>query len=89
MKLNTTRVWLGGIAGGVVWNAWGFLIQMRQGPLYEAMQKKGLFLQEPRYPFFVAHWIALVFVMSILIAYLYAWSRATAGADRRRLSKSG
>jgi formate/nitrite transporter FocA (FNT family) len=30
MKLNTTRVWLGGIAGGVVWNAWGYFIQTRQ-----------------------------------------------------------
>src|SRR5260370_27956985 len=26
MKLNTARVWLGGIAGGVVWIAWGFFV---------------------------------------------------------------
>ena len=31
MKLNKTRVWLGGIAGGVVWIAWGFFIGMRRG----------------------------------------------------------
>ena len=80
MKLNTARVWLGGIAGGVVWNAWSFFIQTRLSSFYEAVQKQGLFLKEPRYPFFVAQWIVLVFVMSILIAYLYAWSRATAGA---------
>jgi hypothetical protein len=89
MKLNTTRVWLGGIAGGVVWNAWGFFIQMRQGPFYEAMQKQGLFLKEPRYPFFVGQWILLVFVMSILLAYLYAWSRATAGAGPKTALKIG
>ena len=39
MKLNKTRVWLGGLAGGVVWTAWGFLVGMRLAPLYEAMQK--------------------------------------------------
>jgi hypothetical protein len=45
-------VWLGGIAGGVVWTAWGFFVGLRQAPLYEAMQKQGLFLKEPRYPLF-------------------------------------
>ncbi|MGA2201296.1 MAG: hypothetical protein ABSG40_04970 [Terriglobales bacterium] len=89
MKLNTTRVWLGGIAGGVVWNAWGFFIQMRQRPFYEAAQKQGLFLKEPRYPFFVGEWILLVFVLSILLAYLYAWSRATAGAGLKTALKIG
>jgi hypothetical protein len=89
MKLNTTRVWLGGIAGGVVWNAWSFFVGMRLGPFYEAMQKQGLFLKESRYPFFAAHWIVLVFVMSILIAYLYAWSRATAGPGPKTAVKIG
>ena len=46
MRVNAARVWLGGIAGGIVWNAWSFFIGMRQGPLYEAMQKQGLFLEE-------------------------------------------
>ena len=78
MKLNQARIWLGGIAGGVVWNAWSFFINTRQAPLYTAMQKAGLFLKQSRYPFFVGQWIILLFVMSILMAYLYAWSRATA-----------
>jgi len=89
MKLNTTRVWLGGIAGGVVWNAWGFFIQTRLRPFYEAVQKQGLLLKEPRYPFFVGQWILLVFIMSILLAYLYAWSRATAGAGPKTALKIG
>ena len=89
MKLNTTRVWLGGIAGGVVWNAWSFFIQTRPGPFYEGVQKQGLFLKEPRYPFFVGQWVLLVFVMSILLAYLYAWSRATAGAGLKTALKIG
>ncbi|MGA2967344.1 MAG: hypothetical protein ABSD64_14125 [Terriglobales bacterium] len=89
MKLNTTRVWLGGIAGGVLWNAWSFFIAMRQGPFYAAMQKQGLFLKESRYPFFVGQWILLIFVLSILLAYLYAWSRATAGSGPKTALKIG
>jgi len=46
MKLNTTRIWLGGIVGGVAWIAWGFLIGMRLAPFYAAMQSRGLFLKE-------------------------------------------
>jgi hypothetical protein len=89
MKLNTARVWLGGIAGGVVWNAWGFFIQTRQAPFYEAARNHGFFLREPRYPFFIGQWILLVFVLSILTSYLYAWSRATAGAGPKTALKIG
>ena len=89
MKLNQARIWLGGIAGGVVWSAWSFFIGMRQAPLYDAMQKQGLFLKVPRYPFFTGQWIVLTFVMSILLAYLYAWSRATAGAGPKTALKIG
>jgi hypothetical protein len=82
-------VWLGGIAGGVVWNAWSFFLNKRQASLYEAMEKQGLFLKEPRYPFFVGQWIFLIFVLSILLAYLYAWCRATAGAGPKTAVKIG
>jgi hypothetical protein len=80
MKLNTARVWLGGVAGGVVWTVWGFLIGMKMNPLYVAAQERGLFLKQSRYSFFVGEWILIIFVMSILLAYLYVWSRATLGA---------
>ena len=89
MKLNTTRIWLGGIVGGVAWIAWGFLIGMRLAPFYAAMQSRGLFLKESRYPFFAGQWILLIFIMSILIAYLYAWARATAGPGFRTALKVG
>ena len=89
MRVNTARVWMGGIAGGIVWNAWSFFMNTRLGPFYEAMQKQGLFLKEARYPFFVGQWILLIFVMSILVAYLYAWSRATAGAGPKTALKIG
>jgi len=89
MKLNRGRVWLGGIAGGVVWTVLSFLIGLKMNPFYVAMQNTGIFLKEPRYPFFVGQWIILLFVMSILLAHLYAWSRATAGPGPRTALKIG
>ena len=89
MKLNTARVWLGGVAGGVVWTLWGFLIGLKMNPLYLAAQERGLFLKQPRYSFFVGDWILIIFVMSILLAYLYAWSRATLGAGPWTAAKIG
>lgn len=89
MRLNHARVWLGGIVGGVVWSAWSFFIGMKQGPFYEAMQKQGLFLKQPRYPLFTVQWIVLLFVMSIILAYLYAWSRNTAGPGPKTAVKIG
>jgi len=53
------------------------------------MQQKGLFLAQPRYHLFAVEWIALLFVMSILLAHLYAWSRATAGPGPRTALKIG
>ena len=81
--------WLGGIVGGVVWTAWGFFVGLQPAPLYEAMQKQGLFLKEPRYPLFTPIWIVLIFVMSILIAQLYAWARASAGPGPKTALKIG
>jgi hypothetical protein len=89
MKLNKIRVLLGGIAGGVVWTAWGLFVGIRQAPLYAAMQQKGLFLKEPRYSLFTPIWIVLIFVMSILIAYLYACARGTAGPGLKTAVKVG
>jgi len=89
MKLNTGRIWLGGVVGGVAWNVWSTIIGMRMGPFYEAMQKQGYFLKESRYPLFVGQWIALIFVLSILVAHVYAWSRATIGPGLRTAIKVG
>ncbi len=54
MNLNRSRVWLGGLAGGVVWLIWSFLVGhfIIGDARYVAAQNAGLFLKEPRYPFF-------------------------------------
>ena len=81
MQLNRGRIWLGGIAGWVVWFVWSFLVgQFVIGQArYTEVVNAGLFLKEPRYPFFVGQWIFILLVLSIILAHLYAWSRATLG----------
>jgi len=80
MQLNKGRVWLGGLAGGVVWTLWSFLIGLFiTGARYTAAQNAGLFLKTPRYPLFPLQWIILLFVLAIIVAHLYAWTRQTLG----------
>jgi len=91
MNLNRSRIWLGGFAGGVVWLIWSFV----PGRLiigdarYVAAQNAGLFLKESRYPFFVGQWIVIVFVLAIIVAHLYAWTRHTLGAGPATALKIG
>jgi hypothetical protein len=81
MSLNKGRIWLGGLAGGVVWVLWSFVVGkfLITDARYAATTASGLFLKEPRYPFFVGQWLAILFILAIILAHIYAWSRATLG----------
>ncbi len=80
MSLNRSRIWLGGLAAGVVWNAWSFFVyRFITGARYVVAQDAGLFLKTPRYPYFVAQWTVLVFILAIAVAHLYAWARQGLG----------
>ncbi|HUJ94920.1 MAG TPA: hypothetical protein VLW84_06635 [Terriglobales bacterium] len=91
MSINRGRVFLGGVVGGVVWVIWSYA----SGSLiignarYAAVQSAGLFLKTPRYPFFLGQWIVILFVMAIIMAHLYAWSRQTLGAGPGTAVKIG
>ena len=89
MGVNKGRVWLGGIAGGVVWSAWSFFIQTRLAPYYTGATNAGLFLKQPRYSLFVGEWILMTFVLAILLAHLYVWARPTLGAGWMSAFKVG
>jgi hypothetical protein len=91
MALNTKRIWIGGIAGGVVWNIWGFLMGwlVTGFDRYAAAQKQKLFLSASRYPAFNAQWMVLMFILGIGMAHLYAWSRATLGPGPKAAIKVG
>jgi len=81
MGVNRSRVFLGGLAGGVVWFVWSFLVgQFVIGNArYLAAQNAGLFLKESRYPFFIGQWFVILLVISIILAHLYAWTRNALG----------
>ncbi len=78
--INMRRVALGTIVGGVVWTAWSFLINgWILASRYAAAEQAGQLLKQPRYPFFLGYWIITLFLLSYVIAWLYASSRATQG----------
>ena len=81
MHLNRGRIWLGGLAGGVVWTIWSFIVGhfVITDARYLAAQNAGYFLKTPRYSFFVGQWIILLFILAIGVAHLYAWARQTLG----------
>lgn len=91
MGVNRGRVWLGGLAGGVVWVIWSFVVGFLiiGMPRYQEMQNTGMFLKEPRYPAFQAQWIVMLFILAIIVAHLYAWTRATLGAGPKTALKVG
>jgi hypothetical protein len=91
MTMNRGRVWLGGLAGGVVWIIWSFIVGkfVITDARYAAAQNAGLFLKTPRYPFFVGLWLLLLLVLAIAVAHLYAWSRAGLGAGPGTALKIG
>lgn len=91
MGVNRGRILLGGLAGGVVWNIWSIadqflIIGMAR---YQAAQNTGQFLKEPRYPAFQVQWIVVLFILAIILAHLYAWTRQTLGAGPGTAIKVG
>jgi hypothetical protein len=91
MSMNRSRIWLSGLAGGVVWNLWSFFVNRYAigDARYLAAQNAGLLLKTPRYPFFVGEWIALLFILAIAVAHLYAWARPGLGAGPGTALKIG
>jgi hypothetical protein len=79
--VNTRRVALGTIVGGVVWTIWSTVVNMViLGPRYAIAQEAGRLLKQPRYPFFIGYWIITLFLLAYVVAWLYASVRATRGA---------
>jgi hypothetical protein len=79
--VNTRRVALGAVVGFVVWALWSTLINLVVlMPRFEAATKSGQMLAEPRYKLFVLYWFIALFIISYILAWLYASVRATRGA---------
>jgi hypothetical protein len=79
--VNTRRVVLGALAGGVVWCIWSTIVNMViLAPRYAIEQGLGKMLKQPRYPLFVADWFVTIFLLAYVVAWLYSSVRATCGA---------
>lgn len=81
MAINSRRVWLGGLGGGLAWWAWSALTNFGVlRPRYAEVQAAGVLLKDPRYPFFVPVWFLMLMVLALACAWLIAGVRATRGA---------
>ena len=88
--VNTKRVLLGALLGSIVWFVWSGIINFSVlAPRYAAGQEAGLFLKEPRYPFFVGQWFVLLFLLSWIGACIYSGVRATYGPGPKTALKVG
>lgn len=88
--INQRRVWLGAGAAWVVWVVWSMLINVVLiGDRYAQAQQAKLLLDPPRYPFFYGQWIVVLFLLSAILAWLYASVRATQGPGPQTALKVG
>lgn len=87
---NSKRMWIGGLAGGVVWIVWATILNfVFLMPQYTAAQAGGQMLKDPRYPFFMVVWLAQFLGFGVLLAYLYAAVRPRWGAGPGTALKVG
>lgn len=90
VAINRKRVFLGGLAGGLVWFFWSSIVNaVILGTRYQELAGSGLLLQEQRYPFFVGVWALTLVVLSLIMAWMYAAARAVLGAGPGTALKLG
>ena len=78
--INKSRFWLAVLAGGAVWAVCSFLLgKVAIEAQYTAATAAGQFLKTPRYPLFVAEWIALLFLLTYVVAWFYVSLQGTLG----------
>ncbi|MBI2837044.1 MAG: hypothetical protein HYX75_01915 [Acidobacteria bacterium] len=88
--INTGRLWLGAVAGAVVWILWSGVVNFAVlAPRYQVAQDAGMLLKAPRYNFFVGLWFLVLFLLTLVGAWLYAGVRATYGAGPKTALKVG
>jgi hypothetical protein len=79
--VNTRRVALGALAGGLVWCIWSTIVNLViLKAWYGVAQASGTMLKQPRYPLFPVYWYITIFLLAYVVAWLYSSVRATRGA---------
>jgi hypothetical protein len=90
LATNKTRIWLGGLAGGIVWVIWSLIVQFAYlAHRYASAQASGQLLRQSRYPFFLGQWIITLLLLGIVMAHLYAWARPSLGPGPKTALKIG
>jgi hypothetical protein len=80
VAVNTRRVVLGALAGGVVWGIWSTIVNLvLLRPRYQVAQASGAMLTQPRFPLFILYWFITLFLLAYVVAWLYSSVRATRG----------
>lgn len=88
--VNVRRVWLGTLAGGVVWSVWSTIINgVILEPKYASAQRAGQMLAHPRYPLFIAYWILTLFVATYILTWAYVGVRNTFGPGPKTALRVG
>ena len=90
VPINRKRVFIGGLAGGLVWFLWSSLVNaVILGARYQELAGSGLLLEEQRYSFFVGAWALTLMLLSLVLAWVYAATRAVLGAGPGTALKLG
>ncbi len=90
VPINRKRVFVGGLAGGLVWFVWSSLVNaVILGTRYQELAGSGLLLEEQRYSFFVGAWALTLMLLSLVLAWVYAAARVALGAGPGTALKLG
>lgn len=88
--VNTRRVALGTIVGGVVWSIWSMLVNaLILGAQYHAAENSGQLLKQPRYPLFLLYWFVTLFLLTYILTWIYVSVRGTLGPGPRTALRVG
>jgi hypothetical protein len=79
MPVNSRRVLIAALAGGMVWIIWTLLNEIVAEKYYLVEQAAGRLLKEPRYFFFRRLWVITVLLLAYIASWFYASVRATLG----------
>jgi len=95
--INSRRVWLGALVGGIVFFAWSMVVEFGLSALIVGQARMDIagmnawFLKEPRVPVpvFLVVWLVSLLLIGYGLAWAYAHLRASAGAGPGTAAKLG
>jgi hypothetical protein len=88
--INTRRLALGVLAGGVAWSIWSMIVNaVILAAKYASAQSSGELLKQPRYPLFLVYWFVTLFILTYILTWVYVSVRGTLGPGPRTALRVG